>query len=190
MSLATHMRMMARNNLWSNLRLLGACAKLSNEEFRATRTSFFPSLHETLNHILAVDRYYIDALDNGGLGPRAFTEFKPYDDAASLAEAQEVSDRKLLAICDAETEDSLKRMVATDRGEKGRVDEVRGDLIAHLFLHQIHHRGQAHAMLAGTSVKPPQLDEYFLNYDRLSSGPELRSLGIATPEAFRQEPIP
>ena len=25
---------------------------------------------------------------------------------------------------------------------------------------EIHHRGQAHAMLAGTAVKPPQLDEY------------------------------
>jgi uncharacterized damage-inducible protein DinB len=32
-------------------------------------------------------------------------------------------------------------------------------------VHQIHHRGQAHAMLAGTSVAPPQLDEFFLDYD-------------------------
>jgi uncharacterized damage-inducible protein DinB len=34
-------------------------------------------------------------------------------------------------------------------------------LLAHLFQHQIHHRGQVHAMLAGTPVKPPQLDEFF-----------------------------
>ena len=32
----------------------------------------------------------------------------------------------------------------------------------HLLTHQIHHRGQAHAMLAGTSVKPPQLDEFVM----------------------------
>jgi hypothetical protein len=25
----------------------------------------------------------------------------------------------------------------------------------------VHHRGQAHAMLSGTSVSPPQLDEFF-----------------------------
>jgi hypothetical protein len=31
----------------------------------------------------------------------------------------------------------------------------------HLFQHDIHHRGQAHAMLSGISVKPPQLDEFF-----------------------------
>ena len=30
-----------------------------------------------------------------------------------------------------------------------------------LFQHQIHHRGQAHGMLSGTSVPPPQLDEFF-----------------------------
>ena len=31
----------------------------------------------------------------------------------------------------------------------------------HVFQHQIHHRGQAHAMLSGTRVKPPQLDEFY-----------------------------
>lgn len=29
------------------------------------------------------------------------------------------------------------------------------------FQHQIHHRGQVHAMLSATGVKPPQLDEFF-----------------------------
>jgi uncharacterized damage-inducible protein DinB len=33
----------------------------------------------------------------------------------------------------------------------------------HLYQHQIHHRGQAHAMLSGTRIKPPQLDEFFSN---------------------------
>jgi hypothetical protein len=36
-------------------------------------------------------------------------------------------------------------------------ESARGD--AHLFQHQIHHRGQAHAMLSGTSAAPPQLGE-------------------------------
>ena len=45
------------------------------------------------------------------------------------------------------------------------IPERIGDLLAHLFMHQIHHRGQVHAMLSGTSVKPPQLDEFFLDYD-------------------------
>ena len=39
--------------------------------------------------------------------------------------------------------------------------ERRDRLLMHLFQHQIHHRGQAHGMLAGTAVEPPQLDEFF-----------------------------
>ena len=37
----------------------------------------------------------------------------------------------------------------------------RTSLLLHLFQHQVHHRGQAHAMLSATRVAPPQLDEFF-----------------------------
>ena len=46
------------------------------------------------------------------------------------------------------------------------IPERIGDILAHVFLHDIHHRGQVHAMLSGTSVAPPQLDEFLLDYDR------------------------
>jgi uncharacterized damage-inducible protein DinB len=48
----------------------------------------------------------------------------------------------------------------------------------HLFEHQIHHRGQAHAMMAGTPVKPPQLDEFFMSEDAPLREDELRELGF------------
>ena len=46
----TH-RAFAYNNAWANHRLLGACAELTQGEFEAERTGFFPSLQATLNHI-------------------------------------------------------------------------------------------------------------------------------------------
>jgi len=51
-------------------------------------------------------------------------------------------------------------------------------VLAHLFVHQIHHRGQAHAMLSGTRVAPPQLDEFFLVWDAPRRAAELRRLGL------------
>ena len=45
----------ACNNAWSNLRLLRACAAFDDAEFAAPRTDFFPSLKDTLNHIVTVD---------------------------------------------------------------------------------------------------------------------------------------
>jgi uncharacterized damage-inducible protein DinB len=66
-------RATAYNNAWSNYRLLRACAQLSQDEFTAQRTGFFPSLRATLNHILVIDRFYVDAMEGGNLGPAAWS---------------------------------------------------------------------------------------------------------------------
>ena len=47
-------RAFAYNNAWANHRLLTACQNLSQAEFEAARTGFFPSLQKTLNHILII----------------------------------------------------------------------------------------------------------------------------------------
>ena len=177
--LAGHMRRMARNNRWSNDRLYRAVLSLQPGEFEAPRTSFFPSIAETLNHILAVDLYYVDALKEGGIGPAAFQQFTPYEDVTALEAAQRHWDEELIAFCDCLSEDDVARRVVTDRGEAGRFPERICDLLAHLFIHDIHHRGQVHAMLAGTSVEPPQLDEFFLDFDVPLRREEMERLGLS-----------
>lgn len=165
MNLLGHNRAMARNNLWSNDRLYRAVLGLRPGEFLAERTSFFPSIQKTLDHILSVDLFYLDMLVEGGLGLSIFDRYRDHDEAAALAEAQLACDRRLVAFCYGLEPACLERRVISDRGESGRIPERIGDILAHLFLHQIHHRGQVHTMLAGTSVAPPQLDEFFLDYD-------------------------
>jgi uncharacterized damage-inducible protein DinB len=51
--------------------------------------------------------------------------------------------------------------------------------LAHLFVHQIHQRGQADAMLSGTPVAPPQLDEFFLAEDAPLRAADLAALGLS-----------
>ena len=115
MTLLDHLRRMARNNLWSNDRLYRAVLALQPGEFEAERTSFFPSIKETLNHILAVDRLYLDFLTDGGLGAAAYDTFVPLDDVASLATAQADFDRKLVALCGGLSEADLDRRVVPER---------------------------------------------------------------------------
>lgn len=179
MSLVEHMRRMARNNRWSNDRLYRAVLALRPGEFEASRTSFFPSIADTLNHVLAVDLYYLDALEVGGEGPAAFHDFVAFSDPARLEAAQRDWDERLIEFCDRLGEDDMARRVATDRGSSGIVPERIDDLLAHLFAHDIHHRGQVHAMLAGSSVKPPQLDEFLLDFDRPLRRAEMARLGMA-----------
>lgn len=39
----------ALNNRWANHRLLGACTQLSEADYTAPRTGFFPSIQATLD---------------------------------------------------------------------------------------------------------------------------------------------
>jgi uncharacterized damage-inducible protein DinB len=161
--LAGHFVAMARNNIWSNHRLLTACKALTPDEFAAPRTSFFPSLRATLNHILWVDTYYIDALERDPTVLERYHDPVPdFVNATSLYDAQIASDRRLLAFCARQTEDSLAEGLVLPRPNRTPPSSSVASILEHLFQHQTHHRGQAHAMLAGTTVKPPQLDEFFL----------------------------
>ena len=172
----------ACNNAWANLRLLRACAQLTDEEFAAPRTSFFPSLRATLNHILTVDWFYVAAIERAldGLPPdpaaaRFLDPEEPFATCAPLAHAQREVDQRLIARCAGLTD--LSRVVTILRPERVQREPLLR-LLAHLFEHQIHHRGQAHAMLAGTRVPPPQLDEFFCVAEASLRAEELTALGL------------
>jgi uncharacterized damage-inducible protein DinB len=169
-------RAMAHNNRWANHRLLTACARLSHAEFTAPRTGFFPTLAATLNHILVVDRFYVDAMEGGRLGPAAWSEPEPCKTVAALRESQEEVDRRLIAVVESLEAGSLERIVELQHAagvQREPIDRV----LLHLFQHQVHHRGQVHAMLSGTSVRPPQLDEFFLAEEAPLRAAEFAELG-------------
>lgn len=169
-------RKLAYNNALANNRLLAACANLRPDEFEATRTSFFPSIKSTLNHILTVDWFYVDGLEGGTLGLRAFDVEEPFDDLPSLAAEQAKVDQRLVAVSEALTAEKLASVIELQRD--GRVQRERmEDVLSHLFQHQTHHRGQVHAMLSGSSVPPPQLDEFIVDDDARFRGGEITALG-------------
>jgi uncharacterized damage-inducible protein DinB len=166
-SLAKHFVAEAYNNAWANHRLLKACAQLSRDEFVAARTSFFPSIKATLNHILTVDWFYLEILERSlaGLPPtenpgRHFEPEEPFDNCADISREQHAADRRLIALCRSVTDERVDAVVLLPRSTGIERDSLHR-ILAHLFQHDIHHRGQVHAMLAGTSVDPPQLDEFY-----------------------------
>src|SRR6476660_6322702 len=154
----TH-RAFAYNNAWANHRLLGACADLTQGEFEAERTGFFPSLQATLNHIYVIDLFYVDALEGGWLGPTAWENPIPLPALAELSGAQASMDKRLIGVCNALTPALLSGEVRINRGSRVQV-ERRDRLLMHLFQHQIHHRGQAHAMLSGTGAGDASVSKY------------------------------
>ncbi|TWO64922.1 damage-inducible protein DinB [Caenimonas sedimenti] len=160
-----HVRAAARANRLANERLHVAIATLPAEAFHAPRAGFFPSLAKTLNHILVIDRYYLDSLlGQGPLARSGFYAFVPADDLASLRRRQREVDEELIVFCDRLDEAGLVQVVHIDRPD--RVDrDLAHRVLAHLAMHQTHHRGQVHAMLSSAGVKPPQLDEFLMVSD-------------------------
>ncbi|MFO1284223.1 MAG: DinB family protein [Burkholderiales bacterium] len=188
--LARHFHAMACNNAWANHRLLTACLRLPPRAFAAKRVGFFPSIVATLNHILTVDWYYIDAIERwqGGREPNRdpsayFDPEIPYPDALALYEEQRESDRRLVAACAAVTDARLVEPVPVMR-RAGLESERAERLFAHLFQHQIHHRGQVHAMLSGTEVAPPQLDEFWCANEAHLRAAELAEIGLSEEAVF------
>jgi uncharacterized damage-inducible protein DinB len=132
-----HFATMAYNNAWANHRLLGACCRLSQADFIAARTSFFPSLKATLNHILTVDWYYVDALERSLRDEppnpdveRFYTPPEPYADCAGLARAQRMVDRRLIDLCVVLTDADLLRPITVPRRGCSRTSSSTRSTIA------------------------------------------------------------
>ncbi|HEX7063145.1 MAG TPA: DinB family protein [Woeseiaceae bacterium] len=161
-----YFRAQAFNNAWANHRLLAAVGELRPEELSAPRTGFFPSIAETLNHILLVDRFYVSGLEGYGVAIAELEEPPfPYSIFADLQCEQAQVDRRLIAVCEQLDDATLAETIELPRD--GWTQTERKDrTLLHLFQHQVHHRGQVHSMLSGTAVTPPQLDEFFLGHER------------------------
>ena len=108
---------------------------------------------------------------------------KFYDLLEASAEEAKVSTGLLVKIlanswfCDALDSVGCEAVVAMDRGNGKIQRDLAGHVLSHLFMHQTHHRGQAHAMLSGTSVAPPQLDEFLMPSDASWRAADMAALG-------------
>ena len=178
----------ARNNAWANHRLLNDCANLTDEAFNAKTTGFFPSLMQTFNHILTVDWFYVSAHEGNSIGLAAFDPEYPFQFLKDLIPEQNKTDMRLVAFCDGLNSESEAR--PTHIQKQNHIQIERCDrVLLHLFQHQIHHRGQIHAMLAGTDLAPPPLDEFFFEDEReqKARAQEFKALGFSETDIW--EPI-
>lgn len=176
MDVALSYRAMAFNNAWANHRLLKACVQLSQEAFEAPRTGFFGSLQATFNHILQIDCFYLHAIESGPLTAATWSGAAECTTVQQLQTQQLVADQRLISVTETLSPLDLERIIVIHRNSRTQRERL-DRLLLHMFQHQIHHRGQAHAMLSATDIPPPQLDEFFSVAEAPLRAEEFQELG-------------
>jgi uncharacterized damage-inducible protein DinB len=141
-----------RHNTWANMRLLDACARLTDEELGATVEGTYGSIDLTLVHIEDAQEAYLQRLT----GERFASEL----DETVFPGMEEIRTRLT------RSNEELERFAAGDG--PGRLIEWTRDgfdrtMPASLFLvqtvnHSTEHRSQILTILTQTGHEPPELD--------------------------------
>lgn len=148
-----HFMMFAGYNAWANTRIYDAAATLSPEEWQRETGVFFKSLMGTLNHLLATDRIWLKRMTGSGDAPNSLDAII-YKDFDRLRAARQAEDQRIVEWLDALSETDLRgRFSYLTISELRTVSQRIAPALSHLFNHQTHHRGQAHAILT-TLGKP------------------------------------
>jgi uncharacterized damage-inducible protein DinB len=167
-------RQLAAYNRWANARLYAAALDLSDQAYRLHIGVFFGGLHGTLNHLLLTDRLWLKRLNGEGEHPNQLNAIL-YEDRAELTRARIAEDNRLIGVVDKYDEAPLASLHSYRTTSGMPQSQVLADILLHLFNHQTHHRGQAHACLSIlTGGEPPSLD--LLVFQRGGAAPDLEAL--------------
>jgi uncharacterized damage-inducible protein DinB len=147
-----------------NRRIYAAAARLSGGERRLDRGAFFGSLHGTLNHLLWADLAWMSRFADW---PKPETPGKDsarlYDDFAVMCSKRAEIDAGIEAWAATLTEDWLAGELTWFSGIAQReVTAPKPVVLVHMFNHQTHHRGQAHALLTAAGQKTGDTDLAFI----------------------------
>jgi uncharacterized damage-inducible protein DinB len=178
MPLREHFRQLSAYNAWANARLYEAALSLDEKLYRRPIGVFLSSLHGTLNHLLLTDRIWLKRLTGQGEHPNRLDAIL-YDDRLELASARAAEDRRIVRVVEGYEEETYGRPIAYHTTSGAAHEQPLRDILAHLFNHQTHHRGQAHACLSIlTGAGPPSLD--LLALQRGAPAPDLAALAKAS----------
>lgn len=147
---------MARYNRWANQHVLDACACLDVGEIEAPRAAFFPSIIRTLNHLLVADRLWLGRLV--GAHERLALDTVLHARFDEFRAAREAQDAKIITFTEQLDAGTLASGLSYQSMLAGAYTLPREMILAHMFNHQTHHRGQLHSMLIEVGVKPLAID--------------------------------
>ncbi len=143
-------------NRWANAQVLGAAARLAPEEFTRDLRSSFPSVRDTLAHILSAEWVWLERW--GGNSPTAMPDLGPLENVAAFLVRWREVEAGQRAFLERVGPADLARVVGYTnfRGEAWRYP--LGQMLRHLVNHSTYHRGQVATLLRQLGAAPNPTD--------------------------------
>ena len=153
---------MSRYNRWQNEKLYEVCGSLSDSKRREDKGAFFGSIHSTLNHLMYADLAFLSRFtgDPAEVPPIGIDL---YDTFEELREAREMLDERIYVWASSLSNVWLAQTLTyTSKVDGLAKTKKHWELVAHLFNHQTHHRGQLTTLLSQMGVNYGSTDLPFM----------------------------
>ncbi|HNJ64764.1 MAG TPA: DinB family protein [Turneriella sp.] len=164
---------LSKYNRVMNQRVYEAAEKLPDEIRKKDLGAFFHSIHATLNHLLWADQVWLRRFALAGYGGRTlsadlFTGLEQhnaeygrnlYENFETLKNTRQALDNRFVewVLDDLSDEMLLKNLNYTNNRQQSQTQRF-SDVLAHLFNHQTHHRGQVTTLLCQQGIDPGWTD--------------------------------
>jgi len=143
-------------NYWARDRQLQACAGLTGEQFLRPLGNSFPSLRDTLTHLVAVEWLWLERWR--GRSPGTLLAPAEFPTLAALSQRWQTVEREMREYLGGLSEEALgcPLTCVSTRGQAWTYPLWR--MILHLLHHQSYHRGQVTALFRQLGAQPPKVD--------------------------------
>jgi uncharacterized damage-inducible protein DinB len=141
------------HHAWATLRLIDACAELSEEQLATAVSGTYGPILDTLRHLVASDSWYLSVISEGA--------HEPFDEESGLglAELRAAIERQgegWARLLQAEIDPD--RMVVRRRDDGSETHAPLGVRLAQVVHHGTDHRSQVCTMLTSLGIEPPWID--------------------------------
>ena len=153
----------AQYNRLMNQRIFDAAAQLPEEDLQRDQRAFFKSVLGTLNHILVGDIIWLKRFAEHPSSRNALSYIAKMERPASLDSVlfsglsalraeREKLDEIIIKWISCLSEEDIQTPITYKNMAGKPFNKAYSSLISHLFLHQVHHRGQATTLLSQSGI--------------------------------------
>ena len=150
---ADDVRVLVEFNYWAKNRMILAVSELTEEQFLRDLSSSFPSIRDTLVHMMSAERRWLSVWQGISVDPLMPESFS---DVASVTSCWETVEQDVRSF--ATTLTDVSRSVSVPRPDGEVAVFPLNQLMQHVVNHSSYHRGQVATLMRQMGTTPAKTD--------------------------------